>query len=99
MFCSSQKKLYGEVINSLTLFHKTRAIIRFDQHFSPGSAVLTIIIILLRNSHNFFKLKFIIYISMTCINTTVQHPTDDTTVFASDSDINNVHATVNRELV
>ena len=24
---------------------------------------------------------------------------DDTTVFASDSDINNVHATVNRELV
>ena len=28
----------------------------------------------------------------------VQFP-DDTTVFASDSDINNVHSTVNRELV
>ena len=27
------------------------------------------------------------------------HFADDTTVFASDSDINNVHATVNRELV
>ena len=27
------------------------------------------------------------------------HFTDDTTVFASNSDINNVHATVNRELV
>ena len=27
------------------------------------------------------------------------HITDDTTVFASVSDINNVHATVNRELV
>ena len=27
------------------------------------------------------------------------HFTDDTTVFASDSDINNVHASVNRELV
>ena len=26
------------------------------------------------------------------------HFADDTTVFASDSDINNVHATVNREL-
>ena len=29
----------------------------------------------------------------------VVHFADDTTVFASDSDINNVHATVNRELV
>ena len=27
------------------------------------------------------------------------HFTDDTTVFASDGDINNVHATVNRDLV
>ena len=27
------------------------------------------------------------------------HIADDTTVFASDSDINNFHATVNRELV
>ena len=27
------------------------------------------------------------------------HFADDTTVFASDSDINNVHATVNRKLV
>ena len=27
------------------------------------------------------------------------HFADDTTVFASDSDINNIHATVNRELV
>ena len=27
------------------------------------------------------------------------HVDDDTTVFASNSDINNVHATVNRELV
>ena len=27
------------------------------------------------------------------------HFADDTTVFASDSDINNVHATVNRELI
>ena len=27
------------------------------------------------------------------------HFADDTTVFASDSDINNVHASVNRELV
>ena len=27
------------------------------------------------------------------------HFADDTTVFASDSDSNNVHATVNRELV
>ena len=27
------------------------------------------------------------------------HFADDTTVFASDSDINNLHATVNRELV
>ena len=27
------------------------------------------------------------------------HFADDTTVFASDSNINNVHATVNRELV
>ena len=27
------------------------------------------------------------------------HFADDTTVFASDTDINNVHATVNRELV
>ena len=27
------------------------------------------------------------------------HIADDTTIFASDSDINSVHATVNRELV
>ena len=27
------------------------------------------------------------------------HFADDTTVFASDSDINDVHATVNRELI
>ena len=38
---------------------------------------------------------------MTCVDPQISfiHLVDDTTVFASDSDINNVHATVNRELV
>ena len=42
-------------------------------------------------------------ISMTCTDPQIRcifaHFRDDTTVFASDSDIINVHATVNRELV
>ena len=41
-------------------------------------------------------------ISITCIDPHQMrfvHVADDTTVFASESDINNVHATVNRELV
>ena len=36
---------------------------------------------------------------MTCIDPQTIDFADDTTVFASDSDINNVHASVNRELV
>ena len=45
---------------------------------------------------------FLLYITDMCRSSNQMrfvHFADDTTVFASDSEINNVHATVNRELV
>ena len=46
--------------------------------------------------HGTFSICFLV---LTCFQMRFVHFADDTTVFASDSNINNVHATVNRELV
>ena len=48
------------------------------------------------------KVLFLLYINEMCRSSNQKrfvHFADHTTVFASDSDINNLHATVNRELV
>ena len=54
------------------------------------------------HKHRCWAKYFFLYINDMCRSSNQMrfvHFADDTTVFGSDSDINNVHATVNRELV